>query len=92
MFVGEKPTVNWKSADSFWKSADCFWLISRLFLTNQPIVSENQPIVSENLPIVSENLPTHVWQAATYATRQTRAWIKRPPFFNKAVSAQDYEG
>ena len=40
-----------------------------------PTVSENLPTVSENVPTVSENLPTHVWQAATYVTRQTRAWI-----------------
>ena len=32
-------------------------------------------LLTENLPIIYENLPTHVWQVATYATRQTRACL-----------------
>ena len=39
------------------------------------LLTENLPTVFENLPTVFENLPTHVWQAATYATHQTRACI-----------------
>ena len=39
------------------------------------LLTENLPIIYENLPTVSENLPTHVWQVATYATRQTRACL-----------------
>ena len=58
------------------------WLVAhvwqgKMFLPsgwNAELLNENLPTVSENLPTVSENLPIHVWQAATYAPRQTRAW------------------
>ena len=50
-----------------------------------PTVSENLPTVFENLPLVSENLPTHVWQAATYATRPTRAcFLRQTSYFCNA--------
>ena len=45
----------------------------RQWVKSRAVLTENLPTVSAYLPTVSENLLTHVWQAAIYSTRQTRA-------------------